>query len=193
MFSTLQKCFNPSAYLLFLRCLSAKVAEGFGFLTLQQCSTLFQPSRGQTGAGPGDEKVGRIRAAGAGRQSLPLEIQSPRLIFQSLVLSRQSLGWEQAGRKRGSGLRGARGRRLQKSAVSSVVWAQMRGFVRTSRRLGGVFSRFFPFSRRFCSKAIGFIGDFRPFGQSFPQTAFPAERMNSSERFESQTLQPVLH
>ena len=171
----------------------ANVAEGFGFQTLQQCSTLFQPWRGQTGCGAEGQGGGTRTSGGRGPTKPAFENPKLGFVFSKPGFVAPKPGFGAGGTETGQRIAGREGRRLQKSAVSSVVWAKMRGFVQAGRRLGCINPRFFPFPWWFCSKILGFIGDFCPFGQSFPQMAFSDERMNSCARFENQTIQPVLH
>ena len=131
------------------------MAEGFSFQTLQQCSTLFQPWRGQTGCGAEGQGGGTRTSGGRGPTKPAFENPKLGFVFSKPGFVAPRPGFEAGGAETGRWIAGREGAEA--------------------------------------AKICGFIGDFRPFGQGFPQSAFPAERMNSSERFENQTLQPVLH
>ena len=148
---------------------------------------------GANGCGAGGWECGANTGGGSGTTKPAFVNPKPAFDFSKPGFVAPEPGLGAGGAVARGWERGLKGSGTSKTHGFIGSLGENAGFRADGQEVGARSPQIFPFSKPFCSKNLGFIGDFRPFGPSFPHTALPAARLNLSERFENQTLQPVFH
>lgn len=143
------------------------MAEGFGFQTLQQCSTLFQPWRGQTGCGEEGQGGGTRTRGGRGPTKPAFENPKLGFVFSKPGFVAPKPGFGAGGAETGRWIAGREGAEAAKICGFIGSLGANAGICADRQEVGGRIFPVFPVLKAILFKNPRFHRGFSPFRPKF--------------------------